>query len=42
MELAQREELKEVENLQRNQFLQFTVAWDNYMQEYERMAYLSV
>jgi hypothetical protein len=31
-----------VENAQRQQFLEFSQAWDNYMADYEATAYLSL
>ena len=42
METSQNQELKYVEQIQRQQFTEFTSAWDNYMQEYESNAFQSV
>jgi len=39
---AQEEELQSIENAQKQQFLEFSTAWDNYMSEYEATAYLSL
>ena len=35
-------ELKKIEHIQRNQFIEFTHAWDVYMQDYESAAYESL
>jgi len=42
MRQAQEQELITVENAQRQQFLEFSQAWDNYMSDYEATAYLSL
>lgn len=42
MRQAQEQELVTVEAAQRNQFLEFSNAWDNYMSDYEATAYLSL
>lgn len=38
----QEEELLQVENAQKQQFIEFTNAWDNYMADYEATAYMSL
>ena len=35
MEVKQKDELLQIESIQRNQFQEFTDAWDEYMQSYE-------
>ena len=42
MRQAQEQELVTVEAAQRNQFLEVSNAWDNYMSDYEATAYLSL
>ncbi|EAS05998.2 EF hand protein (macronuclear) [Tetrahymena thermophila SB210] len=42
LRFMQEEELVNIEQLQKNQFEEFTKAWDNYMAEYEATAYLSL
>ena len=42
MESSQNQELQYVEQIQRQQFMEFTSAWDNYMSEYEQNAFQSV
>lgn len=42
MEATQNAELLHVEQIQRQQFQEFTDAWDSYMGEYEQNAFLSV
>ena len=42
MRQAQEQELITVEAAQRQQFLEFSGAWDNYMSDYEATAYLSL
>jgi len=39
---TQEKELQEIENSQKEQFEEFTAAWDNYMSEYEATAYSSL
>ena len=42
MEVKQRDELLQIEAIQRNQFQEFTDAWDDYMQSYEQTAIESI
>ena len=42
MEEKQREELIQIENIQRSQFEEFTNAWDDYMTQYEQAAFESI
>ena len=42
MRMAQDQELQNVENTQKQQFSEFSSAWDNYMAEYEATAYRSL
>ena len=42
MRMAQDQELQSVESTQKQQFAEFTGAWDNYMAEYEATAYRSL
>ena len=42
MKAAQEQELLTVENAQKEQFIEFSQAWDNYMSDYEATAYLSL
>ena len=42
MEIKQRDELLQIEAIQRNQFQEFTDAWDDYMQSYEQTAIESI
>ena len=42
MQLKQQQELLQVELIQRQQFVEFTQAWDVYMTEYESAAYQSL
>ena len=42
MRAAQEQELLTIENAQKQQFVDFSKAWDNYMAEYEATAYLSL
>jgi len=42
MRMAQDQELQNVENTQKQQFAEFSAAWDNYMAEYEATAYRSL
>lgn len=42
MRMAQDQELQSVENTQKQQFAEFSAAWDNYMAEYEATAYRSL
>jgi len=39
---AQEAELNSIETAQKQQFLEFSQAWDNYMADYETTAYLSL
>ena len=39
---AQEQELQNIEQAQKAQFLEFSQAWDNYMSDYEATAYLSL
>lgn len=39
---AQEQELSSIEGAQKQQFMEFSNAWDNYMAEYETTAYLSL
>ena len=42
MRAAQEQELLTIENAQKEQFIEFSQAWDNYMSDYEATAYLSL
>ena len=42
MEEKQREELVQIESIQRSQFEEFTSAWDEYMTQYEQAAFESI
>ena len=42
MEDKQREELIQIESIQRQQFQEFTTAWDDYMTQYENTAIQSI
>ena len=42
MEQKQRDELVQIESIQRQQFAEFTSAWDEYMQQYENTAIMSI
>ena len=42
MEEKQRDELMQIENIQRSQFEEFTHAWDDYMTQYEQAAFESI
>mmetsp|Transcript_69399 Transcript_69399/g.136188 ORF Transcript_69399/g.136188 Transcript_69399/m.136188 type:complete len:322 (+) Transcript_69399:379-1344(+) len=42
VEQAQRQEMTEVEQAQKQQFLGFSAAWDKYMADYEATAYMSL
>lgn len=42
MEVKQRDELLQIEAIQRSQFEEFTNAWDEYMQSYEITAIESI
>lgn len=41
-QFRQEMELNKIEHIQRNQFIEFTHAWDIYMQDYEAAAYESL
>lgn len=42
MQFRKEQELERVEAIQQEQFRDFSVAWDNYMNDYEQAAYVSV
>merc|ERR1719197_780555 len=42
VEQAQSHEMNEVEQAQRQQFLEFSASWDRYMADYESTAYMSL
>mmetsp|Transcript_9482 Transcript_9482/g.10416 ORF Transcript_9482/g.10416 Transcript_9482/m.10416 type:complete len:313 (+) Transcript_9482:113-1051(+) len=42
IKMAQEEELKSIEDAQRNQFVEFSNAWDKFMSDYEATAYMSL